>query len=151
MLNASVRPEPVARFISANHAKYLQGDFNLGNFSLGLQRTEEQEREAMYASAEAGDADAQYDLGAACDNVVGTPRNYAEAVRWYRRAAEQGHVDAQFVLGVRYFYGVGIVQDDTEAVRWFSLAAAQGLPDAQYQLGFAYDFACACFRTRAKP
>ena len=32
----------------------------------------------------------------------GVPQDYAEAVRWYRKAADQGHAGAQFNLGVMY-------------------------------------------------
>ena len=38
--------------------------------------------------AEAGDVDAQYNLGIMYDNGYGVPQDYAEAVKWYRLAAE---------------------------------------------------------------
>ena len=39
-------------------------------------------------SAEAGNADAQLQLGLAYHNGTGVVQNYAEAVRWFRRAAD---------------------------------------------------------------
>ena len=35
----------------------------------------------------------------------GVPQDYAEAVRWYRKAAEQGNATAQFSLGFMYDEG----------------------------------------------
>ena len=48
--------------------------------------------------AEAGDADAQFDLGNKYYTGEGVPEDKAEAVRWYRLAAEQGHAEAQASL-----------------------------------------------------
>ena len=88
--------------------------------------------------AEAGDADAQYNLGVMYDNGQGVPQDYAEAVKWYRLAAAQGDADAQFNLGVMYDNGQGVPQDYAEAVKWYRLAAAQGDADAQANLGAMY-------------
>jgi TPR repeat protein len=41
--------------------------------------------DALRARAEAGDTEAQYDLGVRYANGDGVPQNDAEAVRWYRR------------------------------------------------------------------
>lgn len=64
--------------------------------------------------------------------------NYAEAVKWYRKAAEQGNADAQNSLGVCYYNGNGVVQDYSEAVKWFRKAAEQGNAAAQSKLGACY-------------
>jgi TPR repeat protein len=45
--------------------------------------------------AEAGDVDAQYNLGQMYRRGQGVPQDYAETVKWYRLAAEQGNADAQ--------------------------------------------------------
>nr|WP_213395103.1 tetratricopeptide repeat protein [Yoonia sp.] len=55
---------------------------------------------------------------------IGVPRDYAEAVRWYRLAADQGFSHAQYNLGWMYHNGQGVPQDYAEAVRWLRLAAA---------------------------
>lgn len=64
--------------------------------------------------------------------------NYAEAVKWYRRAAEQGNSTAQNNLGECYKNGQGVRKDDVEAVKWYRKAAEQGNADAQFNLGLCY-------------
>ena len=64
--------------------------------------------------------------------------NYAEAVKWYRKAAEQGLALAQYNLGVSYANGLGVSQNYTEAVKWYRKAAEQGYAAAQYNLGRCY-------------
>ena len=89
--------------------------------------------------ANAGDADAQNDLGLMYYNGEGVPQDYVEAVRWYRLSADQGLAAAQLNLGVMYDRGRGVPQDYVEAVRWYRLAVDQGFAAAQYNLGFMYD------------
>jgi hypothetical protein len=97
------------------------------------------EIDALRVRAEAGDADAQYDLGVMYANGEGVPQDDAEALRLYRLAAGQGNANAQDNLGNMYDYGRGVPEDAAEAVRWFRLAADQGHAGAQFQLGGLYD------------
>ena len=53
----------------------------------------------MLQLAEAGDAELQFSLGVMYEHGEGVRQDYAEAVRWYRKAAEQGDSDAQHNLG----------------------------------------------------
>ena len=76
--------------------------------------------------AERGDAKAQYNLGVIHANGKGVPKNYTEAVKWYRKAAEHGHAGAQFGLGSGYFLGRGVPEDYIKTYMWLSLAQAQG-------------------------
>jgi serine/threonine protein kinase len=62
---------------------------------------------ALRRRAEAGDAQAQNDLGVRYGSGDGVPRSDAEAVLWYRRAAEQGNSTAQFNLALMYADGRG--------------------------------------------
>ena len=91
--------------------------------------------DALRVRAEAGDAEAQFNLGVLYNNGDGVPQDDAEAVRWYRLAADQGYADAQYNLGVMYATGEGVPQDDAEALRWYRLAADQGHAGAQHNLG----------------
>ena len=64
--------------------------------------------------------------------------DYAEAVKWYRKAAEQGDDKAQFMLGSFYYLGFGVNEDPEEAIKWYRKAAEQGYTRAQYKLGDCY-------------
>ena len=79
----------------------------------------------LRASAEAGDAGAQFILGSMYVIGDSVPPDAAEAVAWYRRAAEQGHARAQYNLGGLYAEGRGVPPDAVEALMWFTIAAAR--------------------------
>ena len=73
-------------------------------------------------------AEAQFSLGAVYTSGEGVPRNYAEALKWYRLAADQAFAEAQFNLGLMYAQGNGVVPpDNVLAHMWLNLSAAQGL------------------------
>jgi len=93
----------------------------------------------LIASAERGDPLAQYDLGTKYKFGSGVPKDYAEAVKWFRKAAEQGHAKAQFSLGVAYYEGQGVPKDEAAAVRSYLKAAEQGHAVSQYMIGLAYE------------
>jgi uncharacterized protein len=73
-------------------------------------------------AAEAGQAEAQFDLGVLYAQGLGVPRDLSEAARWYSRAAEQGNAEAQFALGQMCSRGWGVPRDEADAMRWFQLA-----------------------------
>ena len=89
-------------------------------------------------AAEQGSAEAQYKLGLCYNKGQGVKKDYAEAVKWYRKSADQGNAAAQCNLGRCYYAGQGVAQDYAEAVKWFRKAAEQGLAAAQYCLGVCY-------------
>jgi hypothetical protein len=89
--------------------------------------------------AEAGDADAQLQLGHLYESGEGVPKDYAEAAKWYRKAAEQGNAEPQLYLGCSYATGRGVPKDSAEHLKWIRKAAQQGLADAQVQLGLLYE------------
>ena len=60
--------------------------------------------------------------------------NYAEAIKWYRKAAEQGYAIAQNNLGDCYYYGNGVERDCVEAIKWYRKAAEQGYCSCRYNL-----------------
>jgi len=64
--------------------------------------------------------------------------NYAEAVKWYRKAANKGDNKARNDLGNCYYGEKGVEKDELEAVRWFWDAAVQGDAEAQNSLGDCY-------------
>ena len=70
---------------------------------------------------------------------AGEPRDYAQAVVWYRKAADQGDAAAQNNLGRMYDHGQGVLQDYAQAVVWLRKAAEQGNALGQVNLGTMYD------------
>ena len=57
-------------------------------------------------------------------------KDYAEAVKWFRKAAEQGIAGAQHNLGFYYSSGTGVKKDEAEALKWYRKAAEQGYDEA---------------------
>ncbi len=97
------------------------------------------EIDALRVRAEAGDAEALYNIGLMYAIGRGVPQDDAEAARWYRLAADQGYASAQHHLGTMYDSGTTVPQDDAEAVRWYRLAADQGYVPALTNLGNMYE------------
>src|ERR1700730_2045569 len=92
----------------------------------------------LQVDGNAGNAEAQYLLGAAYENGYGVIQNYGEAVAWYRKAAEQGFVQAQNNLGHAYHHGTGVLKDYNEALKWYRAAAEKNDRAAQNNLGYMY-------------
>ena len=81
--------------------------------------------------ADAGNADAQFNLGQAYKLGRGVPVNAGLAQSWYQKAARQGHEQAQVNVGL-LLYNAGRKQ---EALPWIRKAVELGDPRAQYILG----------------
>jgi cell division septation protein DedD len=83
--------------------------------------------------AEAGDADAQFNLGQAYRLGRGAPINLAAAKTWFERAASSGHVDAETTLGLLLFQN----GEQAQGIKWLKQAAEQGEPRALLVYGTA--------------
>jgi uncharacterized protein len=84
--------------------------------------------------AEAGDADAMFNMGQAWKLGRGVAVDKGIAQDWYRRAAVKGHLPAQANLGILLFQAGA----KDEAVRWLKSAADKGEMRAQYVLGIVH-------------
>lgn len=73
-------------------------------------------------AAEAGKAEAQFDLGLLYAQGLGVRRDLTEAARWYRKSADQGNAEAEFALGQMYLRGWGVPRDEADAIRWLQMA-----------------------------
>lgn len=93
---------------------------------------------ALRTKADQGDILAQLTLGENYAKGNGVAKNWAEAVKWYRRSADQGNAQAQLGLGTCYLWGWGLQRDEPEGVKWFRKAADQENAEAQHQLYFCY-------------
>ena len=92
----------------------------------------------LLAKANAGNAEAQYQLGNAYNYGDKVRRDYAQALIWYRRGAEQGNADSQFQLGGLYHFGHGVPQDDVQGFSWIMKAAEQGHGVAEFFIATSY-------------
>ena len=88
--------------------------------------------------AEAGDSDAQTNLGYMHDQGLGCERNLKTAAAWYRKAAEAGNPVGENNLADLYLRGEGLPQNSAEAFRWFQKAATQRHTGARIKLAYMY-------------
>ena len=89
--------------------------------------------------AQAGDPNAQNELGLLYSEGRGLPQNYLEAKDWFKKAADQGHAGAQVNLGTLYSLGRGAPYSDHMALFWFQKAAEQRNALAFAKLGMMYE------------
>ena len=92
----------------------------------------------LKASAEQGNAKAQWRLGLDYYTGIDVAQDDVEASKWIRKSAEQNYDAAQCLLGVFYQIGIGVLEDQVEAVNWFRKAGDQGDAKAQYNPGYCY-------------
>jgi TPR repeat protein len=78
------------------------------------------------ARAEAGDANAQSNLGVMYKNGQGVEQDFKKALKWWQKAADQGNAIAQSNLGFMYYNGQGVEQNDVTAYAWWNIAATNG-------------------------
>ncbi len=88
--------------------------------------------------AEAGDAEAQYNLAILYRSGHGVEKDLEKSRQWLLQAAKQGIAAAQYHLGYMYDTGEGAEQNDNYAFLWYRKAAEQGHPKAQTNLGVLY-------------
>lgn len=89
--------------------------------------------DSLRGLADAGDAAAQFAVGAHYATGDGVTQDYSEAVRWFTSAAERGHVVAQGTLGAYYWNALGVHQDLNQAYFWSILAQAGGDQASKYR------------------
>ncbi len=92
----------------------------------------------LRAAAQAGDAEAMYELGRAHADGgyygYGLAQDHAEARRWYGEAAGRGHAAAANNLGTLHGRGLGGPADPREAMRLYRVAAEKGSIRAMYNV-----------------
>jgi len=86
-------------------------------------------------SAQSGDDQSQFYLGALYSAGVGVPRSDPEAFRWFSRAADQGHSHAMLILAGLYATGRGVTKDNIEAYKWAYIVSAASRVD-EFRNGF---------------
>lgn len=93
-----------------------------------------------HTRAEAGDAEAQLQMGMRYATGDGVVQNDKEAAKWFERAARQGLAEAEYEYGLALLNGRGVVQDYQAAFEWIEKPARRGHAKAQYSLGELYRY-----------
>lgn len=113
----------------------------LGAMLIAESKTREESQkglEFIKKSAQMGNSEAQYGLGAAYREGEGIERDAEKAFVWTKKSAENGFLDAEFNIAHMYHNGIGTTVDEKAAIEWYTVAADKGHVDAQYNLGNIY-------------
>ncbi|AIR89286.1 tetratricopeptide repeat protein [Pseudomonas cremoricolorata] len=83
---------------------------------------------ACESTADAGDAEAQFELGEYYHTQ--SPPQLDKALAWFQKASLQGHAEAQYRLGGMFFKGEGVKANNVQAYILLKMAAVNGAEDA---------------------
>lgn len=112
----------------------IAGSFVLLPFSNAV-TLEQIEQTDLYAKADDGYADAQFQL--ACFYQKQKKKDYQTIVMWLTKSANQGYLEAQFALGRIYQYGKpGVLPDPELSEKYYEMAAEKGDKDALRALAY---------------
>jgi len=89
-------------------------------------------------AADAGNSDAEVNLGYLHARGQGVAENQQEALRLYLLSAGQGNPEGMNAVGFKYRYGTGVPIDLPRAVHWFCRAAVLGDPRGLNNLANMY-------------
>lgn len=104
------------------------------------------ETKELITKADAGDMEAQFQVGNIYDTGNGAPSSSEKAKKYYRMAAEQGYVEAQNSLGSLF----QAEKNYAEAKLWYERAATQNHPWATNSLGYLYNLGLGVPQDRTK-
>ena len=91
-------------------------------------------------AAEAGSAEAQFELAKLYETGIGVPQDDARSLELYRMSADQDFADAINDLGfLHYQGGVGLRQDPLTALKFFERAANLRHPQAMFNFAALFD------------
>lgn len=85
------------------------------------------------SAAEAGDAEAQNNVGEIFERGLGDAPNFEAARIWYEKAAAQGNTRAMLNLGTLYEAGNGVAQDRLKALNLYRQSWGLAEDDLMYQ------------------
>lgn len=111
--------------------------------SLGLAHAQEDHRglfQKLLVMAQAGDAEAQYNVGMFLNNGIGTDKDFKQAFVWFESAAQAGHALAAYKAGCYLDgqWGPIVPLDKDKALAFKLEAAKRGYSLAQNDVGNMY-------------
>ena len=92
--------------------------YNRGDFAEAFAR--------LSRRAEAGEAEAQVNLGYLYARGQGVPASQIEAFRLYALSAGQGNGEGMNALAFKYQFATGVTRDIGQAIRWYCLGVQAG-------------------------
>ena len=93
---------------------------------------------ALEKKAAAGDAKAQYEVGARYAEGFGVKQDASRGLEWLAKAAQHGDIRAERRVGIMLLKGEGAPADLKLGLEWLNKAAEAGNPEAQFCLGECY-------------
>ncbi len=117
-------------------SQWMMGRFYL--YGIGVLKDIVEAKKWLLLAANAGDADAQYELSLEVYYNTGLNGDYFEAFRWATASAEQGHIEASALLGRFYYEGHGVKKDLVESLHCTNNAAKHGQPMALFNLAYFF-------------
>lgn len=91
-------------------------------------------------AAEAGDPEAQVQIGYFYETGIGVQKDPVRAVHWYQLGAASGLAIAKVNLGTAYMLGIGVAKNQQTASELFHEAARKGSGLAACYIGYMYHF-----------
>ena len=79
----------------------------------------------LQREANAGNSEAQFQLGRMYDSGDKLERDRKKAITWYTSAANQGHAESQYRLAIAYLYGIGVTRNVANGESWLTKASQQ--------------------------
>jgi hypothetical protein len=121
--------------------RYGDSKLGLSKFTARLRRTLLDHRAVGTSrAADPGDPCGQQFVSHMYNEGCGVARDYAEALRWYRRAAVQGDGFAAVAISDLYQNGQSVPQDYLRAYMWLILAAQTNDPAAAKMAAWQQDY-----------
>ncbi|NGZ26693.1 MAG: sel1 repeat family protein [Magnetococcales bacterium] len=96
--------------------------------------------DAVQDKADAGDAEAQYQVAVRYAEGEGVGKNPEEAAKWFQKSADNGDVDAMVMMGILFENGQGVKKDLSQAAQWYEKAAQRGHSEGQYYIAMMYAY-----------
>lgn len=87
--------------------------------------------------AEAGNPEAQANVGYMYEEGLGVSQRFEAALSWYEKAADSGSMQAKHNLGMMFAEGKGTAQSWVRALSYFEMAAS-AVPASRYMIGYTY-------------
>ena len=90
--------------------------------------------------AEAGDVNAQHEIGLVYFWGKEVTIDRSEAARWFKISAKEGHSESQAILGDMYVWGDGVPKNRVAAIELLMTSIEQGNPAAMSSMAFLMTF-----------